>query len=234
MILLFVGILRCLRVCSLYLRSPFSTSHMPPPVSLSVPLILASQSPRRRALLNQIGVSFSVDVSPADESIDESLPPKKQARVLANRKATPVANAHPSALVLAADTIVIHDGDVLGKPQSAREAQKMLRRLSDQLHIVYTGVSLHHIDSDRTVTTGVSTEITFAPLTDAEIRTYVESESPMDKAGAYGIQDHTGPLFVQHLNGDYYNVVGLPLRTLYEILRTTFSDLLDRRSPAKP
>lgn len=195
-------------------------------VTFSVPLILASESPRRRSLLEQIGLGFSVEVSPADETTEESLPPRRTARRLASKKARPVAAAHPSALVLAADTIVIHDDDVLEKPGSAAEARSMLRRLSDTTHTVYTGIALHHADSNRAVDTGRATEVTFGALRDEEIRAYVATESPMDKAGGYGIQDHTGPLFVDRLDGDYYNVVGLPLRHLYLTIRDQFSDLL--------
>ena len=195
--------------------------------SLSAPLILASQSPRRRALLEQVNANFQVQVSPADEELAASRPPYETARALADRKATPVAEQHPSALVLAADTIVVHEGDILEKPGSPTEARHMLRRLSNDVHAVYTGIALHHRASDRTVTTGRETQVHFARLTDDEIASYVATQSPMDKAGAYGIQDHTGPFFVQRLDGDYYTVVGLPLRQLYEALRTHFSDLLN-------
>lgn len=106
----------------------------------------------------------------------------------------------------------------------------MLRQLSESTHSVYTGLSVHHKQSGRIVTTGQRTEITFAALANAEIGAYVESQSPMDKAGGYGIQDHAGPLFVEHLDGDYYNVVGLPLRKLYTTLQQTFSDVLQQAS----
>lgn len=195
-------------------------------LSLSAPLILASQSPRRRALLDQIGLDYQVKVSPADETTDESLPPTKTARTLATKKAQPVAAEHPSSLVLAADTVVIHDGDLLEKPTSRAHAHRMLRRLSDSTHSVYTGMALHHRATDRAVVTGRATQVTFADLSDEEIGAYVETESPMDKAGGYGIQDHTGPLFVTHLEGDYHNVVGLSLRLLYRTLQASFSDLL--------
>ena len=196
-------------------------------LSLTVPLILASGSPRRRALLEQIGVSFSVQVSPAEEETEEPLPPKTWARRLASKKAHPVSEAHPSALVLAADTIVIHEDDVLEKPASPREAHAMLHRLSDSSHTVYTGMALHLLESGQKIETGRATEVTFASLSDAEIQAYVETESPLDKAGGYGIQDHTGPLFVDDLNGDYYNVVGLPLRHLYCTLQEHFSAVLE-------
>lgn len=193
---------------------------------LNVPFILASESPRRRALLDQLGVPFEAVASPADEQIDTPMAPPETARTLATRKAQPVAQANPSALVLAADTIVAHDGTLLEKPETPEDAFDMLRRLSGRTHTVYTGLALHHAYSDRTVETGQATDVTFGPLDDAEIRAYVDTKSPMDKAGGYGIQDHTAPLFIDHLDGDYYTVVGLPLRHLYRTLREEFSNLL--------
>lgn len=194
-------------------------------LNVTVPFILASQSPRRRALLEQIGASFRVQVSPADEQIEESLSPEETARRLADRKAQPVSRDHPSALVLAADTIVAHRGDLLEKPDTPQQARDMLRRLSNSTHTVYTGLALHHADTDRAVVTGQATDVTFGALDKAEIEAYVATKSPMDKAGGYGIQDHTAPLFIDHLEGDYYNVVGLPLRRLYLTVRKEFSDL---------
>lgn len=191
----------------------------------TVPFILASQSPRRRALLDQLGLSFRVQASPADEQIDEPMTPEDTARTLANRKARPVSRAHPSALVLAADTIVAHQEAVLEKPETPENAQEMLQRLSNSTHTVYTGLALHHADTDRAVVTGQATDVTFGAVDDAEIKAYVETKSPMDKAGGYGIQDHTAPLFIDNMEGDYYNVVGLPLRRLYLTLRDEFSDL---------
>jgi septum formation protein len=196
-------------------------------LSLSAPFVLASQSPRRRALLKQIGLDFTVQVSPVEETTDEPMPPKEMARALATKKARPVAARHPSSVVLSADTVVIHEGVLLEKPSSPAHARRMLRRLSDTTHTVYTGMALHHTASDRRVATGQATTVTFGVLTDAEIRAYVATKSPMDKAGGYGIQDHTGPLFVDHLEGDYYNVVGLPLRHLYQTLQEHFSDVLE-------
>jgi septum formation protein len=146
---------------------------------------------------------------------------------LAQRKAASVAETHHTALVLAANSNVAHEGDILGKPSSPSAAEAMLRRLSDSSHSVYTGMALQHHQSNRTVTTSVETTVAFGALDEAEITAYVETGSPMDKAGAYGIQDHTGPLFVDGISGDYYNVVGLPLRRLYETLRTDFPELID-------
>jgi septum formation protein len=199
---------------------------MPPVFSLTTPFILASQSPRRRRLLNQLDLAFSVEVSPADERLDTDPSPKQRARQLAARKADPVAETHPIALVLAADTIVIHEDTVLEKPETPDEARQMLRRLSGTTHTVYTGVALQHVESDRQVTAGRATEVTFRNLSSGEINAYVATGSPMDKAGAYGIQDHTGPLLVANLHGDYYSVVGLPLEVLYSTLQSHFGDLM--------
>ena len=191
----------------------------------TVPFILASQSPRRRALLEQLNMSFRVQASPADEHIEEPMAPETVARALADRKARPVSTEHPSALVLAADTIVAHQDTVLEKPDTPQHAREMLRQLSDSTHTVYTGFALHHAASDRAVVAGEGTKVTFGRLDEAEIEAYVATKSPMDKAGGYGIQDHTAPFFIDHLEGDYYNVVGLPLRQMYLTLRGEFSDL---------
>ena len=196
--------------------------------SIDPPFILASQSPRRRALLEHVNVSFRVQVSPADEHVEEPRSPAQTARRLAARKAVPVAEAHPSALVLAADTVVSHSDTLLGKPDSPTDATAMLKQLSGTTHAVHTGIALHHADTGRAVSADCETRVTFASLQAAEIEAYVATGSPMDKAGAYGIQDHTGPLFVKRLEGDYHNVVGLPLRCLYKTLRTHFDDLLHR------
>lgn len=200
---------------------------MNPLLSVSVPFILASQSPRRRTLLEQLELSFTVEAPPVDETIQETLPPSEQAERLAARKADSVAEHHSSALVLAADTLVIHDGAVLGKPESPSHAREMLRTLSHRPHTVYTGLALAHADTKRSVQTGAATTVTLGPLDEEEIRAYVDTGSPLDKAGGYGIQDQTAPLLVEELHGDYYNVVGLPLRLLYVTLREHFGDLVE-------
>jgi septum formation protein len=199
---------------------------MPFPLTFTCPVILASESPRRRVLLEQIRLQFEVAVSPAEETVDDSPPPARLVRRLAARKATPVATTHPSALVLAADTVVAHQDDILEKPSSPAHARRMLRRLSDTTHQVHTGFALHHAASERQVAAVDTTTVAFAPLSDEEIDAYVDTGSPLDKAGGYGIQDHTAPLFVKHITGDYYTVVGLPLRALYERLLDDFPDLV--------
>lgn len=171
-------------------------------------------------------MSFTVQVSPAEEVIPADAEPASIVQMLAAQKADPVAAAHPDALTLAADTIVALDGDILGKPSSREEARQMLRRLSGATHTVYTGIALVHPASARETTAVTATDVTFGTLSDEEIAAYVATGSPMDKAGSYGIQDDLGALFVERIDGDYYNVVGLPLRRLYLTLRETFGDLV--------
>lgn len=196
-------------------------------LTLRDPLVLASQSPRRRDLLARLGVPMTVEPSHADETGVEALPPAEAVEALARRKAEAVAAAQPAdRLVLGADTVVVLDGDVLGKPADATEARVMLRRLSARTHTVYSGLALVHRASERTATAHEATEVTFADLTDDEIASYVATGSPLDKAGGYGIQDDHGALFVASIRGDYYNVVGLPLHRLYRTLRDAFPDLL--------
>ncbi|MEM1127217.1 MAG: Maf family protein [Bacteroidota bacterium] len=190
------------------------------------PFILASGSPRRRQLLERLGVTFEVEVSHVDETTDAEQPPADLVEHLALRKATAVAQGHPEALTLGADTVVVLDDEVLGKPATPQEARTMLHRLSGQTHTVYTGLGLVHPASARRVSVHEATEVTFAALTSHEIDHYVASGAPMDKAGSYGIQDDRGALFVVGIAGDYYNVVGLPLHRLYRTLQTDFADVL--------
>jgi septum formation protein len=202
---------------------------------LRAPLVLASQSPRRRDLLAALGLPFCVQPSGADEVWPDGEAPGPAVETLARQKAEAVAEGRPEALTLGADTVVVlHEGppdaspdaEVLGKPRTEDEARSMLARLGGRSHHVYSGIALVHPPSRRVVTAHERTEVTFAPLTDAEIAAYVATGSPMDKAGAYGIQDDAGALFVSGVAGDYYNVVGLPLHRLYRTLRDHFSDLL--------
>ncbi len=197
-------------------------------MKLNVPFVLASRSPRRRRLLEQIGLDFDVDVSDVDESVAIDAEPSSLTETLARRKADDVARRRPEALTLGADTVVVFDGQIMGKPADASEASEMLRQLSGNTHVVYTGIALLHPRSDRAHTTSEATRVTFGEMDDDEISAYVASGSPMDKAGGYGIQDDRGALFVERIDGDYYNVVGLPLRTFYRTMRESFSDLLDQ------
>jgi len=195
-------------------------------MKLRTDFILASQSPRRRQLLGQIGFTFRVEPSPFEETTPENGHPADIVQALALEKAEPVSRRFPSALTLGADTVVVHQGVVLGKPEDEAEAHAMLRRLSGETHTVFTGLALLHPASDRRVCAYEATRVTFAALSDEEIRTYVASGAPMDKAGAYGIQGDLGAVFVTRIEGDFYTVMGLPLHRLYRLLHDHFPDLV--------
>ncbi|MEX2350866.1 MAG: Maf family protein [Balneolaceae bacterium] len=196
-------------------------------------LILASSSPRRSKLLDQAGLVYTIDPSSADEQLPNGLSPWKSAEVIAGRKATEVAERHPESLVLAADTIVVLDQNILGKPNNHSEAAGMLRSLSGRSHEVCTGVAMFWTDDLYRVTKKIlfheRTKVTFASLSDEEIWHYIETGSPMDKAGSYGIQEDYGSLFVRRIEGDYFNVVGLPLNKLYQMIKSTYPHLLLRQ-----
>lgn len=179
-------------------------------------LVLASASPRRRELLGHIGVPFEVSVSAADENIAPGLPPEEAVKTLAVRKAEAVFNDRPDAVVLGADTIVVSDGRILGKPADEEGAREMLRSLSGRKHMVYTGVAI--LSKERRESFVSATEVEFYPLEDEEINTYVSTGEPMDKAGAYGIQGF-GAVFIKGIAGDYYTVVGLPVAEVARRLR---------------
>ena len=176
-------------------------------------LILASCSPRRSELLTSAGIPFETVSPDVDESCD--LPAGEAVAVLSARKARAVGRLYPGRRVLAADTLVAVDGRPLGKPADAEDAVRMLRLLSGRTHEVYTGLCLR--DKDGCVTEAERTSVRFRTLTDGEIRRYIQTSEPMDKAGAYGIQGKAA-LFVEAIEGDYYNVVGLPLCRLGRML----------------
>lgn len=195
-------------------------------MKFTCPFILASGSPRRKALLEQLGLQFEIKVSDADESFEPFWTPPQIVEVLAKRKAQTIASTSPDALTLAADTVVSLNGQILNKPTNDAEAVEMLRSLSGNRHTVYSGIALAHPSTQRMVSVAESTDVIFAPLTEAEIQSYVATGSPRDKAGAYGIQDDRGALYISRIEGDYYNVVGLPLHRLYKMVVTHFDDLL--------
>lgn len=182
-------------------------------------LILASQSPRRRELLSLIVPDFCV--CPAD--IEEKLMPEAdlgaEVARLAAGKAQVVADTHPQAAVIGSDTLVVCDGQALGKPTDATDAHRMLRLLSGRTHEVMTGLALW-VPEQQMRTDTIVTQVRFAALSESEIEDYIASGEPMDKAGAYGIQG-LGARFIEEIEGDYYSVMGLPVRRLYERLRET-------------
>ena len=189
-------------------------------------IILASQSPRRRELLGQMGLKgFKVTSPDVDEMVDGNLPPAQIVEELSLRKAAAVAeHADEDDLIIAADTVVVLEGAVLGKPEDEREAFSMLSALSVNRHYVYTGVTV--IRGDKTVTQHEMTAVSFRELEPEEITNYIATGEPMDKAGAYGIQG-LGALLVSGIDGDYFNVMGLPVYRLGRILADFGLDLME-------
>ncbi|MBI5475208.1 MAG: septum formation protein Maf [Ignavibacteriales bacterium] len=178
-------------------------------------IILASKSPRRQNLLKQIGLDFKVIESGINEELSDIKTPIEHVLELSKQKAKEVAKKIDNALIIGADTIVYIDGKILGKPSDEKDAVQMLNRLSGQTHQVYTGFTLLDVPSQKILSDYEKTEVTFRNLSKEEIEKYVKSGSPMDKAGAYGIQDDYGAVFVQNINGCFYNVVGFPLTKFY-------------------
>lgn len=180
-------------------------------------IILASGSPRRRELLERMGVrDFTVVTSDVDESLEEGLSPAEQVQRLSRLKADAVAaEAEPGALIIAADTVVALDGTILGKPADPSDAFRMLSALSGVRHQVYTGVTVRQ--DDKVLTRHEVTSVDFLPLEPEEVELYIATGECMDKAGAYGIQGY-GCLLVEGISGDYFNVVGLPVCRLGKIL----------------
>lgn len=180
-------------------------------------LILASASPRRRELMQLFGIPFTVGAADIDETMNPELPPEQEVARVSRLKAQ--ALAAPDAVVVAADTIVVLDGKVLGKPKSKEEAVQMLTALSGRSHRVMTGCTV--MSAERAETFTEITAIHFRELTAEEIENYVATGEPMDKAGAYGIQGGAA-LFCEGMEGDYYNVMGLPVCRLHGKLKTFF------------
>lgn len=181
-------------------------------------IILASNSPRRRELLRQIGVPFSV--APAD--VDEDIMPGEAAETYATRVARDKARIAAArihvGIVIAADTIVVLDNEILGKPADSTDAARMLEKLSGRVHRVITAIVIKDAGTGRELEKSAETRVWFRNLSPVEIASYVESGEPLDKAGAYGIQER-GALLVDRIEGCYYNVVGLPLSILVELLQ---------------
>jgi MAF protein/thiamine pyrophosphokinase len=185
-----------------------------------MPVILASGSPRRKELLEQAGFTFEVIPSHVEEKI-MATDPEKVVQSLALQKALDIAIKHPNSLVIGADTIVVCDKKILGKPSSKEMAYQMLSSLQNRKHSVYTGVAFVWTEENisKQVTFVQETVVSIAALSDTEIWAYIMGGSPMDKAGAYGIQDDFGLKYITQIEGDYYNVVGLPVARLYQELK---------------
>lgn len=188
-------------------------------------IILASASPRRHELMSRIGLTFDVEISEIDEDMPDGVEPAWCVRDLAHRKAAAVAGKHREGIVIGADTIVVSRGRILGKPTDATDARQMLGFLSGAEHEVLTGVAVIDTVSRKSVVEHELTRVVFKKLTPEEIDGYVASGEPLDKAGAYGIQE-LGALLVKEIHGCYFNVVGLPVAKLADMLKLFGIELL--------
>lgn len=187
-------------------------------------IVLASQSPRRKQLLNLLYPDFICHPAHIDEDIPYEGNPDFYCENLALQKAKEVASNYSNALIIGSDTIVILNNKSLGKPETKEHAIQLLTELSGNSHDVFTGVAI--ISHDKEVSFSVRTKVKFHPLTHEEIVAYVKTGSPMDKAGGYGIQDDWGAVFVAEISGDYYNVVGFPLQAFYSKVKIHFPEYL--------
>lgn len=184
--------------------------------------VLASKSPRRKELLNKIGINAQVIPSNVDEDAYKGLEAEKMVMQLSFVKAADVARSfRKNTFVIGADTCVCLEGKIFGKPESKDDAKRMLEELSGKTHQVYTGYCVIDCGNGKSVSRCAVTNVTFKELTESEIKAYVETGEPLDKAGAYGIQEK-GAVFVEKIDGDYSNVVGLPLSPLYKLFKEEF------------
>lgn len=184
-------------------------------------IILASNSPRRQELLKLLGIKFEIQVSSWKEITQSNLTPRELCCYNAKEKARAILlSPEEDCIVIGCDTIVVLNNHILGKPETEENARKMLSLLSGKAHIVYSGLSVRDNKIQKEITEHVKTTVKFRELSSMEIDNYISTGEPFDKAGSYGIQGK-GALFVEYINGCYYNVVGLPLVTLYKILLKT-------------
>lgn len=179
-------------------------------------IILASKSPRRRNVLEQIGLEFTVEVSDFDEASIKFKTPIEMVEKLSLEKAKIIAKRNPEAVIIGADTTVIYKNEIIGKPTSKADAVRILKLLSGNIHSVVTGFTV--ISGAKSITKHVTSQVKFKKLSAAEIKAYVATGEPMDKAGGYGIQDKAGVL-IESVIGDYFNVVGLPIAVVSEVLK---------------
>lgn len=183
-----------------------------------LPIYLASQSPRRRKLLKQLGLKFKSFYVDLHEEVFDGEHPIQTVKRLAVHKSEEARKKITKGILITADTIVVLNKKVIGKPRDKKEAEKILKKLSGKTHTVYTGFAIFNSETNQLISDYERTSVTFRKLSSNEIKDYIASGSPMDKAGAYGIQDDFGAVFVKKINGCYYNVVGLPLSKLYDRL----------------
>ena len=187
-------------------------------------IILASKSPRRIEILSSLGICPEIIPADITETIYPGTPPCDTVTALAKEKAEHIAKKYPSSLVIAADTMVFKDGALLGKPKDKENAYDMLCMLSGDTHSVFTGIAVSY--NGKTAIDAVETKVLFRDLEEKEIENYIASGEPFDKAGAYGIQG-LGAILVKEIHGDYFNVVGLPVSRLFELIQNSFGISFD-------
>lgn len=189
---------------------------------IELKIILASTSPRRKNILENLGVDFEIYKNHTEEKLHDHLSPEVNVMSIAFEKAISVAKDYPEDIVLAADTIVVYENEVLEKPIDALDALRMLKQLNNDRHYVYTGFALIHGKENVKIVDYEKTEITFKNNSIETLKKYCASGEPEDKAGAYAIQDK-GALLVEKINGDYFNIVGLPIAKIAELLSQNFN-----------
>jgi nucleoside triphosphate pyrophosphatase len=188
-------------------------------LNISLPVYLASKSPRRKKLLSLLNVNFDVVEIHIDENNKNGESPIALVKRLSEEKLNKAKEKVDGGIIITADTIVVLNGKIIGKPNDKKDAVRILQQLSGKTHAVYTGFSIYNSACNKLITDYQKTLVTFRKLEQNEIQDYISSGTPMDKAGAYGIQDDFGAVFIKKINGDYYNVVGLPLFKLYDCLK---------------
>ena len=188
-------------------------------ILLKTPIFLASKSPRRKYMLEMLGIKYKVLEIDINESFNADERPSKNVKRLALEKALAAEKKIKNGIIITADTIVVIDNNIIGKPKNKKDAQEILLKLSNRSHYVYTGFTLLNKNTKKQITEYSRTKVTFRKLDIKEIRDYIKTGSPMDKAGAYGIQDDYGAVFVKSISGCYYNVLGFPAAQIYENLK---------------
>jgi len=190
-------------------------------------IILASASPRRKEILTTTGLGFTVCKSSYEEDLSISKEPRSLARFLSRKKAEDVVKKHSDAVIIAADTFIVYKNKLLGKPSGPDDARRMLKTLSGKAHSVITGFTVIDSRSNKKVSRSIETKVYFKKITQAEISAYVRSGEPLDKAGAYAIQG-LGSVFIEKIEGDFFNVVGLPVCALAESLKKFGIEILTK------
>lgn len=185
-------------------------------------IILASSSPRRKEILENTNIKFNIVKSDIEEQISEGESPEQVAMRLAFEKCMDVALKHEESLVIGADTIVVLDDMILGKPKDEQDAYYMLNKLSNSVHQVITGISLINLKGNKKIIDYVVSNVKFKDLSEEDIKDYIQTKESLDKAGSYGIQGY-GALLVDEIQGDYFNIVGLPISRLSDLLKEHFS-----------